>query len=818
MLKNAATANRILPLLVLVLLGQVPASFAQDLDIFKSSRPFPVEFKFLPDRITDLETLPKEKISDVLKLFLKAEGKAPNREKRNLYNLAIGFLYLKDGDFRKALKRLKSRIIGNFVLEDFRLHFQAIALKELAVQRLGDKKYSRAIEYLLKSIKLRLEIHQLYPESPFHHSLPQDLAETEKLLGDAYYLILNYKIAWQAYRKALMRDFPDNHEHRFQVYLALAKTYESAGNLQEVVDIYTYLLKNFNDPRIKDIVVRFLQKHEKPIIEKKIDAKILLAKYSPDGTGNPTREKRPDSIRSNKTSSSEPYGNDRVRDFYRSLQQSDLEITFAKALTVLEDYPGIDATRKIIKKVNRLIVKYLRKHPWNETIDRITDHYPSKTLRGLAHNLWQEGNSGMAAVLYGKILNQYPLETEACHKALFFLGRIYEDKKEFSKAIRFYKRLLKRYDSGSYTTSALFKIPWIERLQGHDEDAVEDFKKSLDFYNSPRYEHLQTLYPSSPSYLPATHYWLAQTAGALKKFDEKKIQLKKLIGEFPFNFYAVISRGELGMELKELFNRQSPEPFAYRTVGLGDLRRKNLKRAEQLISVGFLKYGIRELSLVTQGGEGDREFLFYLSRLFYLAGEYQQTMRLSWRIIDRDDIDWVSRDLAKGLFPEAYFGEVDSLAKNSKLDAFLVLSLMRQESAFNPGIVSSANAIGLMQLLPSTAREVARSMKREAPDVEQLKNPAVNIPLGLDYLKRLLSKFDHNIALALAAYNAGPKKVKQWIGLRSHLTPIEFIESIPFNETRDYVKKVLRNYYIYLALYKDREIKNFKEILTVSAN
>ena len=122
-------------------------------------------------------------------------------------------------------------------------------------------------------------------------------------------------------------------------------------------------------------------------------------------------------------------------------------------------------------------------------------------------------------------------------------------------------------------------------------------------------------------------------------------------------------------------------------------------------------------------------------------------------------------------------------------------------------IISSANAIGLMQLLPSTAHQIAKSRGEKIPNEDDLKTPRTNIMLGVDYLKRLLKEFGNNPVYALASYNAGEQNVRRWIKLRPGLSLMEFVESIPYIETRGYVKNVLRNYYLYSAFYNNRSLK-----------
>ncbi|NIW06894.1 MAG: transglycosylase SLT domain-containing protein, partial [Nitrospinaceae bacterium] len=256
---------------------------------------------------------------------------------------------------------------------------------------------------------------------------------------------------------------------------------------------------------------------------------------------------------------------------------------------------------------------------------------------------------------------------------------------------------------------------------------------------------------------------------------------------------------------------QKPVP---RKLGLGEVNRRRLNRAEKLISIGFLEMGMRELAQVTRG-ENNQEFLFYLAKMFKKAGGFQRAIHLSWGISSKRNHQALSQSLVEILFPKVYLDRAAEESSRYQISPYLVLGLMRQESAFNRKIVSSARAVGLMQLLPSTAKTVARSMGTRIKDEGDLKKPEINIQLGVKYLSGLLDEFQDNVVLALASYNAGPYKVKLWMDHRSMLKPLEFMESIPYRETRNYVKKVLRNYVIYKTLYGKGKIKALRDIFSV---
>jgi len=316
---------------------------------------------------------------------------------------------------------------------------------------------------------------------------------------------------------------------------------------------------------------------------------------------------------------------------------------------------------------------------------------------------------------------------------------------------------------------------------------------------------------------PPALYWLADTERQLENYESKVKFLKQLVEEFPMDFYAMVARIEMSMQPLNFLEPQSIQKSSPRKWGLGDVNRKRINRAEKLISIGFLEMGMKELSLISQE-KGNQEFSYYLAQLFKKAGGYQRAISLSWGISSKNHHDSISPSLAEILFPKPYIEKAIQESSQYHLSPYLVLGLMRQESAFNKRVVSSARAIGLMQLLPTTAKRVARSMGTKPPDQNDLKKPEVNIQLGVKYLSGLLNDFEDNIIFALASYNAGPGKVKKWMELRSHLKPLEFMESIPYKETRNYVKKVLRNYVIYKTLYGEGGIHDFQSILTVRDN
>ena len=159
----------------------------------------------------------------------------------------------------------------------------------------------------------------------------------------------------------------------------------------------------------------------------------------------------------------------------------------------------------------------------------------------------------------------------------------------------------------------------------------------------------------------------------------------------------------------------------------------------------------------------------------------------------------------KDIFPEYKKETILSLLKTHDLtiSPHFIMSLIRQESAFDPLAVSRANAMGVMQIIPSTAKMISKKMNVPNYNMHHTED---NLNFGMYYLSTLLFEFDNNIIFALSSYNAGKRVAKRWQQTMGDLEPLYLIESIPYQETRQYVKFIIRNFAIYQLLYENKNI------------
>jgi soluble lytic murein transglycosylase len=163
------------------------------------------------------------------------------------------------------------------------------------------------------------------------------------------------------------------------------------------------------------------------------------------------------------------------------------------------------------------------------------------------------------------------------------------------------------------------------------------------------------------------------------------------------------------------------------------------------------------------------------------------------------DFSELPKDLWDSLYPQSYWRLIQRQARVNRLDPYMVMGLTRQESAFNPQALSTANARGLMQVLPETAARSHRPTRMRSAG-RRLYDPVYNVRVGCAYLREMMTTFDNRPELALAAYHAGDFRVKDWLGKTTFPDSVTFLESIPIPATRTYAELVLRDAEIYRQL------------------
>jgi soluble lytic murein transglycosylase len=303
-----------------------------------------------------------------------------------------------------------------------------------------------------------------------------------------------------------------------------------------------------------------------------------------------------------------------------------------------------------------------------------------------------------------------------------------------------------------------------------------------------------------------------------KPLDARQV-FQTVVQRFPTQYYGQLARAQLSVASSQARVAYRPDTRLERVladlnnsartpanVDLTPIRSGSLAdwpRAKTLAQIQLFELAAQELQYRPAYGSS-RTLDFQIAQLMVKARNFYQSTVILRRVFPGYlDLPFnaLPREIWEMFYPVNYEDIIKREAAKYAIDPFLIMALIRQESAFNPKAVSSADAHGLMQLLPSTARRLAPGMKLPRPSTERLHDPEVNILFGMRYFSDLLKQFDGQTEKVLASYNAGEHRVESWMSEGTYADSAEFVDTIPFSETRNYVKIINRNYFFYKALY-----------------
>jgi soluble lytic murein transglycosylase len=313
-------------------------------------------------------------------------------------------------------------------------------------------------------------------------------------------------------------------------------------------------------------------------------------------------------------------------------------------------------------------------------------------------------------------------------------------------------------------------------------------------------ESIQSMNPMVRQRDPAWTYWYGRSLKELGDSEKAKAQFQLL--EDQFNFYGQLAREELGKPII-IPPKVKVSDTEIREMG----KRPGFTRAERFYAMNLRFEGNREWNWELRG-MSDRQLL--------AAAEYAKRIHLYDRTVNTADRTKGEHDFALR-YPMPFKDQLSPIAKNIDLNLAWAYGLIRQESRFITNASSSVGASGLMQVMPNTAKYVAKKIGMNSYTNDRLKETQTNLTLGSHYLNMVLKDLDDSWVLASAAYNAGPSRPKSWRERLNQSTEgAIFVESIPFNETRTYVKNVLANA-SYYSLLMDGQTTPMKQRLGVIA-
>ncbi|MBD2440707.1 transglycosylase SLT domain-containing protein [Nostoc sp. FACHB-110] len=396
-----------------------------------------------------------------------------------------------------------------------------------------------------------------------------------------------------------------------------------------------------------------------------------------------------------------------------------------------------------------------------------------------------------------QVITQFP---EQAATALATKGKTLESLKDAKSAQQTWDLLISKYSKSDEAAEYRWKI-------------AQDKAKAGDYVTA--WEWAQPIAMNNPNSIlaPRAGFWVGKWAMKLGKQQDAKTSFEYVISQFPYSYYAWRSANILGLNVgdfnsvrqmnPEVVARQRPIP----TAGSDTFKELYLlgqdRDAWLQWETEFLNK--KQPTVAEQFTEG----LMQLARGENLSGidtisklEDRETPQeqTEYQALSKQITYWQAR------YPFPYLKEIEKWSKERQLNPLLVTALIRQESRFEPEIKSVVGATGLMQVMPSTGQWIASKTNLDSKTID-LTNPNDNIMLGTWYLDYTHQQYGNNSLLAIASYNAGPGNVSKWLQTLPKEDPDEFVETIPFDETKNYVRQVFGNYWNYLRLYNP-EISN----------
>jgi soluble lytic murein transglycosylase len=410
-------------------------------------------------------------------------------------------------------------------------------------------------------------------------------------------------------------------------------------------------------------------------------------------------------------------------------------------------------------------------------------------LMELARN---RNDSDLQQSIVEQMKTRFP-QSEWLAEALFSSGNMYMLSRDYPRAVGYYSYLATHFPQNKNSAAAHWRAGWLSYRQGLYADAGRMFDEQIH------------LYPAAVDTVGAL-YWRAR----LYEMQDHKpavaaADYRAIVRVYQHFFYAQMARQRLAaLGTTQMVSDPDVDRIEAPPVPALDESfpedSEHLAKARLLANAGLNEYIPREIAADPESGSWSA---LAEAQIYASFGETYRAVRALKRALPyaaTASISSIPLVYWRILFPEPYWDTIKAESAKNNLDPYLVASLIRQESEFNPAVVSYANAWGLMQLLPSVGKAMAREEGMTHFETFQLLDPETNIRLGTRYLRHMLDRFGGVQEYALAAYNAGDERVADWEAAGPYHGMDEFVESIPFTQTREYVEGILRNEETYRAI------------------
>ena len=375
-----------------------------------------------------------------------------------------------------------------------------------------------------------------------------------------------------------------------------------------------------------------------------------------------------------------------------------------------------------------------------------------------------------------ELVRRHPKDTLA-GAALVLLADLAIDERRDADARSALRQVYTRFPASTHAAQARFRAAVLAFAAGQHRAAANEL------------DSLLALHPSADDGM-AARYWMGRALLAIGDTTTAMARWRTVAAEYPLSYYGMLAAERLG----ELPWAPPNIPDSFEEI---ESLTEAMSRVDHLEKLGMDSEARAELEVLAETADSSTSRLLTTAYLMREHGLVARAVQLGWRAVRASP----SADARayRLVYPIVHREAIILESRRRNLDPALVAAIIRQESGFNPRATSSAGARGLMQMMPSVGRAVARSIDVPEWRPDLLYQPDINLQLGIRHLEAFISRYE--APYALAAYNAGESRLVRWLRRPGARDPELFVERIPFTETRDYVRIVLRNRAMYRSLY-----------------
>ncbi len=428
--------------------------------------------------------------------------------------------------------------------------------------------------------------------------------------------------------------------------------------------------------------------------------------------------------------------------------------------------------------------------------DPSSGSFSDDLLGTLATTYMKKNDYAKALSIRQGMLDRMPPASRGAAQMAYKIAFLHMDEGRYAEAIPLWERAASMRGAGHQAVMARWYIGWCNYMQGDYAAAARDFDAL--FKSGAKAADIDD----------RVEYWKARSLVHIKQKEEAMAVFRKIVQEHPGGYYAELAGRALAGDLRNTQDfaaaRDAWPAGSALEPRIPAEGRGHLGAAALFDRLGLHDEAAMEVRAAARDGDGSPEEIISLAKRNYVHDTAYVIAKVRYKYVldDSPGHDASSRFIWQAAYPEAYKPAVESLASREGIDPMLAWSIMQNESAFKPAVVSPAGAVGLMQLMPTTAGKISKERGGSGdPSMEDLTRPAENISYGVAYLGKLSRLFPGNSAAVIASYNAGEEAVARWLSNGSFTDIEQWIEEIPYDETNLYVKKVMTSYWKYQRLY-----------------